>query len=242
MSYQLEHGDCLEVMQQLETNSIDMVLCDLPYGTTACRWDTPIKLNALWNQYKRVCKENAAILLFAAHPFTAHLIMSNPQMFKYERIWIKNLSTNFLHAKRQPLRKHESVLTFYSKSGKYYPIKTTGHPPTQSAKGSSVGHLWTGENKRNYEGGETTRHPTTILPKFKVVDPKLRLHSTQKPVDLCEYLIKTHTLKGETVLDNCMGSGSTGIAALNLNRKFIGIEKEKEYFDMATERISKMRE
>lgn len=190
----------------------------------------------MWEQLKRVIKSNGAIVMTASQPFTTILIASNMEMFKYCWVWEKNFSTNFLHAKRQPLRKTEDVIVWFPKSSFYYPIKTEGHKPTQSAKGASNGVLWHGKNVRNYEGGDTTRYPNNIL-RFNAHDPKTRKHPTQKPVALMEYLIKTYTNEGETVLDFACGSGTTGVAAKNLNRSFIGIELDEGYFNIAKERI-----
>ena len=236
MGFKIKCGDCLRVMKSIPDNSIDLILCDLPYGTTACSWDVVVPFELLWQQYLRISKDDGVIALFASQPFTTALIQSNIKLFKYSWVWEKNFSTNFLHAKRQPLRKHEDIAVFYKKPGRYFPQKSTGHIPTQSAKGSSKGSLWHGDNVRNYKGGDTTRYPSTVI-QFKAVDPKLRVHPTQKPVELLEYLIQTYTQENETVLDNCMGSGSTGVACLNTNRHFIGIEKDTEYFDIACKRI-----
>ena len=232
----LMQGDCLERMQEIESGSVDMVMCDPPYGTTCCKWDSIIPLEPMWEQLKRVIKPNGAIVMTASQPFTTTLIASNMKMFKYCWVWEKNFSTNFLHAKRQPLRKTEDIVVWHKGSSFYYPIKTSGHPPTQSATGDSNGVLWHGRNKRNYVGGDTDRYPTNII-KIDAHDPKNRLHPTQKPVALMEYLIKTYTNKGETVLDFTMGSGTTGVACKNLNRSFIGIEKDDEYFEIAKKRI-----
>ncbi|MGR5347292.1 DNA-methyltransferase [Vibrio mediterranei] len=233
----LIHGDCLEELKAIPDNSIDMVLADPPYGSTACPWDSIIPLDLLWEQLRRIVKPRGAIVMTASQPFTTTLISSNLKMFKYCWVWEKNLSTNFLHAKRQPLRNTEDIVVFYQSPGSYYPIKTQGHKPTQSAKGVSSGKLWHGKNVRNSEGGKTDRYPATIIKDIKVVDPKKRVHPTQKPVELMEYLIKTYTTPGETVLDFTMGSGSSGVAAKNLNRHFIGIELDDKYFEIAKERI-----
>lgn len=232
----LHQGDCLEIMRNMGDSTIDLVLCDPPYGTTACKWDSIINLDLMWEQLGRITKPMAPIVLFAAQPFTTKLISSNIKMFKYLWVWEKNFSTNFLHAKRQPLRKHEDIVVFYKKSGSYYPIKSKGHIPTQSSKGSSNGVLWSGENKRDYAGGDTERFPTSVL-KFTAVDPKQRVHPTEKPIELLEYLVKTYTLEGQTVLDFTMGSGSTGVACKNLDRKFVGIELDVDYFSTANQRI-----
>jgi site-specific DNA-methyltransferase (adenine-specific) len=194
----------------------------------------------MWEQLKRVIKPNGAIVMTASQPFTTILIASNMGMFKYCWTWEKNFSTNFLHAKRQPLRKTEDIVVWIDGVSYYYPIKTEGHIPTRSAKGSSDGTLWSGKNVRDYKGGDTTRYPTNIL-RFDAQDPKKRLHPTQKPVALMEYLIKTYTNEGETVLDFTMGSGTTGVACVNTNRNFIGIELDDGYFDIASKRIDDAR-
>ena len=192
----------------------------------------------MWVELKRIIKPNGVIALFGSEPFSSALRMSNIKQYKYDWVWVKNVSTNFLHAKRQPLRNTENIHVFYKKCGKYYPIKSTGHTPTQSAKGCSNGVLYHGKNTRNYCGGETTRYPKTTI-EFDVVDLKNRLHPTQKPLPLLEYLIKTYTQEGETVLDFTMGGGSTIVAALNTNRKVIGIELNEGYFNIAKDRIEK---
>lgn len=229
----LLHGDCLEHMKDIEDNSVDMILCDLPYGTTACKWDSVIPFEPLWHEYKRVCK--GSIVLFASQPFTTALIHSNMKQYRYSWVWKKNFSTNFLHAKRMPLRNTEDICVFGK--GTYNPQKSKGHVPTQSAKGSSKGVLYHGTNTRAYVGGDTERFPTTVL-EFPAHDPKHRQHPTQKPVDLCEYLIRTYTDEGAVVLDNCMGSGTTGVACVNTNRNFIGIEMDEGYFNIASKRIA----
>ena len=235
-NYTLLQGDCLEKMKYLPDNSIDLVLTDPPYGTSACKWDSVIPFEPMWYELKRVIKAKSTIGLFCTQPFTSALIMSNPNMFKYCWTWEKNFSTNFLHAKRQPLRKTEDIAIWHPGTSFYYPIKTEGHVPTQSAKGSSKGVLWHGENKRDYSGGDTTRYPTNVI-KMDAHDPKNRLHPTQKPVALMEYLIKTYTDEADLVLDFTMGSGTTGVAAMNLNRRFVGIELDENYFNIAEERI-----
>lgn len=231
--YKLKQGNRLELMPQIPSGSVDMILCDLPYGTTACKWDTVIPLEPLWAEYKRIIKKNGAIVLFCSQPFTTMLISSNMEMFKYCWVWEKNRATNFPNAKRRPLTAHEDIAVFMPSSMIYNPQKTTGHKPTNSAKGASQGTIYHGDNIRNYEGGDTTRFPRTVI-KF---DCERGVHPTQKPISLCEYLIKTYTNEGEWVLDNCMGSGTTGVAAVNTGRNFIGIEQEEKYFNVAKERI-----
>lgn len=235
-TFDLYNGDCLDVMKTLPDDSVDMVLADPPYGSTACNWDSIIPLEPLWKELKRITKEKVAIVMMASQPFTTTLISSNTGMFKYCWVWEKNFSTNFLHAKRQPLRKTEDIVVWQKGTSFYYPIKTTGHIPTQSAKGLSNGVLWHGDNVRDYKGGDTTRYPVNIL-RFKSPDPKNRLHPTQKPVDLMEYLIKTYTTENETVLDFTMGSGTTGVACVRTKRNFIGIELDEKYFGVAKDRI-----
>lgn len=233
-NYKLFHDDCLELMKDIPDKSIDMILCDLPYGMTAPTWDEHINMVDLWNQYDRIISKHGTIALFASQPFTTKIIQSNENDFRYCWYWIKNQGTNFFHAKRMPIRKIEEICIF--KKGNYYPQITDGHIPTNSAKGSSNGKAYHGTNKRDYDGGKTTRFPSNILD-FKCVNNYDRLHSSEKPVALLEYLIKTYTLESETVLDNTMGSGSTGVACMNTNRKFIGIEKDEGYFNIAKNRI-----
>ncbi len=231
----LLRGDCLDRMYEIEDGSIDLVLTDPPYGTTACKWDAVIEFAPMWEHLYRVCNKNATIVLFGTEPFSSALRMSNIKNFKYDWYWRKNLATNFLHAKRQPLRNVEVISVFYKKAF-YIPQKSTGHAPTQSARGSSTGSLYHGNNVRDYAGGDTTRYPKQAIG-FKTVDPKQRVHPSQKPVALLEYLIKTYTQEGATVLDFSMGSGSTGIACMNTGRNFIGIEKDPDIFITARERI-----
>lgn len=231
---ELIHGDCLERMKEIPDKSIDMILCDLPYGTTAPAWDKIIPMNLLWAEYNRIIASSGTIALFASQPFTTKLISSNERDFRYVWYWLKNQATNFFHAKRMPIRKVEEICVF--RKGRYYPQCTEGHIPTNSAKGCSKGKAYHGENTRNYEGGKTTRFPTNVLD-FKCVNNYTRLHSSEKPILLLEYLIKTYTLEDETVLDNCMGSGSTGVACINTKRDFIGIEKDDKYFEIAKNRI-----
>jgi site-specific DNA-methyltransferase (adenine-specific) len=205
---------------------------------TAPKWDEHIDMVELWKQYNRIIKKNGTIALFASQPFTTKIISSNEKDFRYCWYWLKNQGTNFFHAKRMPIRKIEEICIF--KKGKYYPQITDGHIPTNSAKGCSNGKAYHGINTRDYEGGKTTRFPTNIL-EFKCVDNYSRLHSSEKPVDLLEYLIKTYTDENDMVLDNTMGSCSTGIACVNTDRNFIGIEKELEHFTNSKKRVEEKR-
>ncbi len=228
----IRQGDCLELMKDIPDKSIDMVLCDLPYGTTRNKWDSVIPLNKLWKQYERIIKDNGAIVLFSQMPFSAELVHSNLKLFKYEWIWQKDNGTGFLNAKKMPLKIHENILVFYKKLPLYNPQMRTGFKPYKCKQGRHS------TNYGAYEQGHITesngeRYPIDII-KFK---KDSGLHPTQKPVELLEYLIKTYTNEGETVLDNCMGSGSTGVACINTNRNFIGYELDEHYFQIAKERL-----
>lgn len=232
MRVDLKCGDCLEIMKDIPDKSIDMILCDLPYGTTKNKWDSIIDLTELWNGYERIIKDNGAIVLFSQMPFTAELVHSNLKLFKYEWIWQKDNGTGFLNAKKMPLKIHENILVFYKKLPTYNPQMRTGFKPYKCKQGRHS------TNYGAYEQGHITesngeRYPIDII-EFKKDNG---LHPTQKPVALLEYLIKTYTNEKETVLDNCMGSGSTGVACKKLNRNFIGIELDEKYFEIAKERI-----
>jgi site-specific DNA-methyltransferase (adenine-specific) len=225
-------GDCLEVMKDIPDKSVDMILCDLPYGTTACKWDTIIPFEPLWEQYKRIIKDNGAIVLTASQPFTSALVMSNIKMFKYEWIWEKTIGTNFALVKKQPSKKHENILVFYKKQPTYNPVMETGEPYTDVRKKveRSVG-VWGGKTMdKTPIDNKGTRFPSTVQ-LFSNGNNKT-IHPTQKPVALFEYLIKTYTNEGDLVLDNCAGSGTTGVACKNLNRNYILIEKEPEYVEI----------
>lgn len=235
----LLHGDCLEVMKSIPNGSIDMILCDLPYGTTRCQWDCAIPLDKLWGQYKRIIKYNGAIVLFSTQPFTSELILSNRSMYKYEWIWHKTQPTGFLNAKKMPLRAHENIEVFYKGPPVYNPQFTHGHKRKTAVnryeRGSDGNGIY-GHEHRNTEYDSTDRYPVDVQ-KFGTGDKTKRLHVTQKPVSLLEYLICTYTRPGEVVLDNCMGSGSTGVACLNTGRDFIGIELDPNYYQIAKARI-----
>jgi site-specific DNA-methyltransferase (adenine-specific) len=233
---QLILGDCLEEMKKISEKSIDMIFADLPYGTTYASWDSIIPMDKLWELYSRVIKDNGAMVFTASQPFTSLLISSKPEWFRCEWIWDKENSTNFANANRQPLKCHESVLVFGKKGTRYYPIKVPG-------------------KKNHIQGKSTSKYTETMLiserapddlsgmkfPKSIITIPKHSSqcgnHPTEKPVALMEYFIRTYTLERETILDNCMGSGSTGVACVNTNRNFIGIELEKKYYLIAKQRI-----
>lgn len=223
--------DCLEGMKRIPDKSVDMILCDLPYGTTACKWDAIIPLEKLWEQYERVIKDNGAIVLTASQPFTSTLVSSNYKKFRYEWIWEKNQGVNFLLAKKQPLKVHENILIFYKRMPNYNPQMETGKPYT-SGKGDS-GEV-TNKVKKIQTKNKGTRYPKTV----QKIKREFGLHPTQKPVTLFEYLIKTYTNEGETVLDNCMGSGTTAIACINTNRNYIGFELDEQYYEASIDRIN----
>ena len=224
-------GDCLEVVKYIKDKSIDMILCDLPYGTTACKWDTIIPFEPLWGQYERVIKDNGAIVLTASQPFTTALINSNIEHFRYSWTWEKEQGVNFLMAKKQPLKVHEDVCVFSKRQTVYNPQMSKGKPYI-SGKGDS-GEV-TGRVKKIQTINKGTRYPRSVI-RFK---RETGLHPTQKPVALFEYLIKTYTNEGETVLDNCAGSGTVGVACKNTKRNYILIEKDITYFEIAKKRIN----
>lgn len=239
MNINLQKGDCLELMSDIPDNSVDLILCDLPYGTTACKWDCIIPFEPLWAQYRRIVSDNGAIVLTASQPFTTTLIGSNMCGFCYSWVWDKRFAANFVQAKRQPLKTHEDVIVF-SKSGKmpaYYPIKTLRDKPIRKGKNTNENGAIPLVANDTYAGKEyTDKHPESIVT-FSCRDSSRGLHPTQKPVALMEYLIRTYTSADATVLDNCMGSGTTGVACVNTGRNFIGIEKDREYFKIARRRI-----
>jgi site-specific DNA-methyltransferase (adenine-specific) len=239
-------GDCLELMKFIPDKSIDMILCDPPFGTTKCKWDTPIDLVKLWEQYNRIIKDRGAILLFAQTPFDKVLGVSNLKMLRYEWIWEKTQATGFYNAKKMPMKAHENILVFYKKTPKYFPQKTEGHDPVNSyTKKADVQNKTEvyGKVKRDISGGgDTDRYPRSVQI-FKSDKQKTKLdgtiHSTQKPIALCEYLIKTYTEEGELILDNCSGSNTTAIAAHNLKRNFIMIENDELIYNKGLKRLEK---
>ena len=239
---QIKQGDCLELMKEIPDKSIDMILCDLPYGTTQNKSDIIIPFDKLWNNYERIIKDNGAIVLFAQGVFYVDLINSNRKLFRYDLIWDKVLTSGFLNAKRMPLRQHEQIAVFYKKLPKYNPQFTSGKPLHSKGKtykdkpivNQNYGVFHTADDSR---AGSTEKYPTSIL-KFQKPHPSISVHRTQKSVELLEWLINTYTDEGETVLDNCMGSGSTGVACVNTNRNFIGYELDEKYFEIAEKRIN----
>ena len=241
LEIQLMQGDCLERMKEMPDGSVDMVMTDPPYGTTACKWDSIIPLEPMWEQLNRIIKPNGAIILTSQQPFTSALIMSNPKMFKYCWVWEKERLTNIAQVKKRAGKTVEDVVVFYSKQPTYNPqmVKHTGAKRTNRVKNGKMGKLTDSGTKSVVEYNDTGwRYPTQVL-KIQRDILKSNLHPTQKPVALMEYLIKTYTNENETVLDFTMGSGTTGVACKNLNRNFIGIELDKEYFEIAKDRIEK---
>lgn len=229
----LMHGDCIEKMKLIPDGLVDAVICDPPYGTTACKWDSVINFGLMWGQLNRIIKPNGAIVLFGSEPFSSALRMSNIKNYKYDWVWNKKNSGSGLHAKKQPLKINEILSVFNSHN--YYPIMVKGEMRNKKSYGSKKGSV-TGEIKSNKDNFNDLYYPKNII-EISNAGQKGKQHPTQKPVALMEYLIKTYTLEGEIVLDFTMGSGTTGAACKNLNRKFIGIEKDDKYFKIATDRM-----
>lgn len=241
MLYNLIQGDCLKEMDKLISDGVvvDMILTDPPYGTTQCKWDVIIPLELMWERVCRIVKPNGAICLFGCEPFSSVLRCSNLKDFKYDWIWDKIKGTGFLNAKRQPMRNHEIISVFYKKQCLYNPQKTSGHNRKQSYRRKELQTEVYGDMNNDYYYDSTERYPRSIQA-FSTDTQNSSLHPTQKPVALLEYLIKTYTNEGETVLDFTMGSGSTGVACLNTNRNFIGIELKEQYYQIANDRINKL--
>jgi len=253
MINKIHHGDCLDLMTNIPDKSIDAIICDLPYGTTACKWDVVIPFVPLWKHYNRVIKGNGVIVLFGSEPFSSHLRLSNIKNYKYDWVWCKNTTSGGLLAKKQPLRNHENIIVFYNKQCFYNPIKEPRDLNNESKNRYKYSFNSEIDIRSNIHNNKIKRtkggkkdlycYPKTVK-KFNTDHPNSleRVHPTQKPVKLIEYLIKTYTNETETILDNCIGSGTTAIACINTNRKYIGIEKDKGYFDIANERIKKHNE
>lgn len=237
MEIKLYKGDCLELMKDIPDKSVDMILCDLPYGATKCKWDTIIPFEPLWKEYKRVIKDNGAVVLFGDGMFTANLLKSNPKMWRYNLVWDKQRGCDFLNANIKPLKSHEDITVFYKEK----PIYNKQHwysAPYKRTKNSTQSSNYGNRKEAQSKSPDGKRNPLSIL-----AFPRdgYRIHPTQKPVALLEYLIKTYTNEGETVLDNCMGSGSTGVACVNTNRNFIGMELDDTYFTIAEKRINEVK-
>lgn len=237
-TYQLFNADCLEAMKQIPSGSVDMVLCDLPYGTTACKWDSVIPFQPLWEQYRRVCK--GAVVLTASQPFTSSLINSNLLEFRYCWVWEKSKATGHALCKKRPMKAHEDVCVFSKEASTYNPQMTPG-APYKKRNGTKESEAFSTGNTRN-DNLTGERFPRSVL-YFKTAESEgVSQHPTQKPVALMEYLIKTYTNPGQTVLDNTMGSGTTGVACMNTDRNFIGIERDESYFKIAEQRIREAEE
>lgn len=232
----LINDDCLNAMKDIPDSSIDMILCDLPYGTTACKWDNIIPFDQLWEQYNKIIKDNGAICLFGNEPFSSKLRMSNLKYYKYDWVWEKPKGSGFLLAKKKPLKNYEIISVFYKKPPLYNPQFREGKP-YKTKQGYIGEYFYTKNPKQTETKNNGTRYPVSIL-KFNM---STGLHPTQKPVELLEYLIKTYTNENELVLDNCMGSGSTGVACVKTNRNFLGIEINKNFYDIAKERIENVK-
>ena len=249
MGYKIYQGDCLELMKNIKDKSIDCIICDLPYGVTSKnKWDTIIPYEPLWKEYKRIIKDNGPIILFGQDKFTAKTMLSNEKMHRYNLIWNKVLTSGFLNAGRMPLREHEDIMIFYKKLPTYNPQFTEGKP----LHGMGEKFKKVKNNNNNYNDfnscnnpsanreGDTKKYPKSILTFPRPASSKM-LHPTEKPVELLEYLIKTYSNENDVILDNCMGSGSTGVACLNTNRRFIGIELDEKYFNIAKNRLKNIK-
>lgn len=234
---QLYNGDCLEVMSSIPSKTIDLILSDLPYEISACKWDKMLPLDELWKQYGRVIKDNGNIVLFSKQPFTTLLNSSNLKLFRYELIWCKQQATNPLCAKKRIMPIHENISVFYKKLGTYNPQMIYGKSNYKSFSGvKNIGEVYGTDNKSIHRDcSDGSRFPTSVLYYNNV---RKALHPTQKPLDLVEYLIRTYSNEDDNVLDNCMGSGTTGVACKNLNRNFIGIELDEKYYNIAKERLN----
>ena len=233
----LIQGDCLEKMKDIPDGSIDAIITDPPYGTIACKWDAIIPLEPMWEQYRRIAKKNAAIVLTASQPFTTALIASNLKEFKYCWVWDKVKPSSGLHAKRQPLRQHEDIVVFGTGNVKYNPQLEDAKERTDKPRAANNGEAFGGKVVLRQHSNGGKKYPRSVLA-ISNANQHGRVHPTQKPVALMEYLIRTYTNEGETVLDNCMGSGTTGVACINTNRNFIGIELDEKYFKIAQDRIN----
>ena len=243
MDTKIYKGDCLELMKEIPDESIDFICCDPPYGTTSIKWDSVLDFNKMWDQYDRIIKPKGVMCLFGSQPFSAQLICSKLEWFRYELVWNKNKCGSPGLAKKRPMKTHENILIFYKNAGgTYNPQMTEGKPFKRKSKnkegyvGKKNDHGYGLKPRKEFEN-KGTRYPKSILNISRNFSAQQQVHPTQKPVPLMEWLIKTYSNEGEVVLDNCMGSGSTGVAAVRLNRKFIGMEYDDQYFEICQERI-----
>lgn len=229
-------GDCLDRLSEIPDDYIDCIITDLPYGTTRNKWDNPISLPDLWREYMRILKPKGNVILFGMQPFTSQLVMSNPDMFRYEIIWEKTIGSGQLNIKRQPLRVHENILVFYDKPGTYNEQRSQGTP--YSIQRKSVGEGNYNSQTESSKVNTGFRHAKTIV---KVSNPRIKGgHPTEKPVELLVYLVRTYSNKGDKILDSCMGAGSTGVAAISEGRKFVGIELDPQYYSVAIDKLSRL--
>ena len=234
--FELMKGDCLELMKQIPDGSVDMILCDLPYGTTACKWDSVIPFESLWAEYRRIAKPNAAIVLTASQPFTSALVASNMRDFKYCLVWDKVNASSGLHAKMQPMRSHEDIAIFGRGRIPYFPQMEAAAPRSDKQRSIPNGEAFSGKEVLRTYNNNGLKYPKSIL-RFSNANQNGKVHPTQKPVSLMEYMVRTYTNPGDVVLDNCMGSGTVGVACANTGRKFIGIEMDEKYFEIAKNRV-----
>ncbi len=230
-------GDCLELMKDIPDKSIDAIIADLPYGITKCKWDIILDLDLLWKQYERIIKDNGAIVLFGSQPFTTTLINSNRKLFRYDLVWDKKMKAGIMNCKRMPLRQHEDIVVFYKKQPTYNPQMTKGKMRNKKIAPTKDSEVYGQIKITPIDNFNDDYYPSSIL-EFSNANQKAKSHPTQKPVALLEYLIKTYTNEGDLVLDNTMGSGTTGVACVNLNRNFIGMELDDKYFEIAEKRIN----
>lgn len=234
VTMKLLHGDCLDLLIGIPDHSVDLIISDMPFGSTNARWDTPVDLGRLWPQYRRIC--NGPVLLFAQTPFDKVLGMSNIKELRYEWIWEKSNATGHLNCKKAPMKAHENILVFYSKQPKYFPVKTSGHVRKTAVRLKMDITTLYGKQRGGHKYDSTERYPRDVL-RFPSDKQRSKLHPTQKPIALMEYLVRTYSSAGDVVMDSFMGSGTTGLAAKNLGRGFVGIEKEKNFFDVAVKRL-----
>jgi site-specific DNA-methyltransferase (adenine-specific) len=231
-------GDTIEEMSKIGDKTIDLILCDLPYGTTQCKWDTVIPFDLLWRQYERIIKDEGAIILTASQPFTSNLVMSNPKLFKYSLVWEKSKSTGYLNSKKMPMRSHEDILVFYKKLPVYNPQMVDGDP-YDKGKAVRPTEVYREQKKAVHVKNETGKRFPRSVQYFKTAESEGKVyHPTQKPISLMEWLIKTYSNDGDVVLDNCIGSGTTAIACLRTNRKYIGIDIDEDYIKITNDRIA----
>ncbi len=240
----LYHADCRDIFPTIADNSIDLVVCDLPYEATKCKWDIIIPFEDIWPAMNRICKPTTPIILFGKEPFSSHARLSNLKDYRYDLVWEKTAAGGFFNAKKQPMIAHENLMVFYKKPGIYNPQKTTGHKPVNSYTKKAVISNKTeiyGKVKRDFKGGGSTeRYPRSVL-KFKSDKQTCKLHVTQKPLALCEWLVKTYSNPGALVLDFAMGSGTTGVACLKAGRSFIGVDDDIKSYETAWNRIAQIK-